>query len=120
MVLTCMLSSENAKIREKAVKIVLKSRKNPSLKPCAKLFQRIRKFGIPPLNWKAERWDEIIDIKIEKVYEPFVLQKMSDKDISSALKEPLVFPSYPLHSQSVERAVKLVTSAAKSVCGDKN
>ena len=29
-----------------------------------------------------------------------------------------VFPSFPLHTQSVERAVKLVTEAASHVCGE--
>ena len=59
-------------------------------------------------------------MKKVKVFEPFILEKLTDQEISSAVDTPLVFPSYSLHSQSVERAVKLVTTASQNVCGAKS
>ena len=76
-----------------------------------------RLFEVPPLQWDATSWEDIIDLKKVKVCEPLILKKLSDEEISSALDNPLVFPPYSLHSQSVERAVKLVSTATQNVCG---
>ena len=40
--------------------------------------------------------------------------KMSDDEIRKFLLEPLWIPNYPSHSQSVERAVKLVSECCRS------
>ena len=40
---------------------------------------------------------------------------MSDADLNLAMDQPVEFPAYPCHTQSVERAVKLVTDAASQV-----
>ena len=120
MMLTCMLSSEDDNIRKKAVRKIQQVRKKPPKPPRAKIFQGIRKFEVPPLQWEASSWEDMIDFDKVKVFEPFILEKLSDQDISSALDSPVVFPPYSLHSQSVERAVKLVSTASQNVCGTDN
>ena len=117
MILTCMIASDDSSVRKKAVDKIKEVRKKPSKPPRAKLFQGIRKFEVPPLQWDAKCWEDIIDLKKVKVFEPFILKKLTDEDISSALDIPHVFPPYSLHSQSVERAVKLVSTATQNVCG---
>ena len=120
MMVTCMLSSTDSNIRKKAVLKIQQVRKKPPKPPRAKLFQGIRKAEVPPLQWDASSWEEMIDWDKAKVFEPFILEKLSDQDISSALDTPVVFPPYSLHSQSVERAVKLVSTASQNVCGAEN
>ena len=117
MLLTCMLASDDSSVRMKAVDKIKEVRKKPPKPPRAKLYQGMRKFEVPPLQWDATSWEDIIDLKKVKVFEPFILKKLSDEEISSALDNPLVFPPYSLHSQSVERAVKLVSTATQNVCG---
>ena len=117
MVVTCMLASDDQAIRKMAVQKIQQVRKQPPKPPRAKLFQGMRKFEIPTLQWDVNSWEEIIELEKAKVFEPFILEKLSDQEIASALDTPLVLPSYSLHSQSVERAVKLVTTATQNVCG---
>ena len=50
-----------------------------------------------------------------KVVEPTILSKVSNEVLDEAYTTPLTFPKFPCHSQSVERAVKLVTEAASKV-----
>ena len=45
---------------------------------------------------------------------------MSDADLNLAMDQPVEFPAYPWHTQSVERAVKLVTDAASQVEGEES
>ena len=120
MVLTCMLASDDKTIRKKAVLNLQAIRKKPPKPPRAKIFQGMRKFEIPALQWKAKSWEEVIDWKKVKVIEPYLLQKKTDEEISAALKQPLDLPHYSLHSQSVERAVKLVSTSSQNVCGPEN
>ena len=42
---------------------------------------------------------------------------MSDADLNLAMDQPVEYPAYPCHTQSVVRAVKLVTDAASPVEG---
>ena len=43
-----------------------------------------------------------------------------DLEIEGAIEKPMNFPNYASHSQTVERAVKLVTKSTQTVCGEKN
>ena len=51
------------------------------------------------------------------MFEPALLSEMSNDLLDQAVESPIIFPYFPCHSQSVERAVKLVTEAAHKVCG---
>ena len=55
-----------------------------------------------------------------KIYEPFILEKVTDLELEGALEKPMNFPNYASHSQTVERAVKLVTESTQTVCREKN
>ena len=96
MMLTCMLASSDEAIRKKAVEKIKEVRKKPNKPPKAKLYQGIRKLEVPALQWNADTWDQMIDFEKVKVFEPFILQKLSDQEISSALYKPLIFPPYSL------------------------
>lgn len=117
-VLLCsMLASDNDTARCKAVNLIKAARLKPPKPPKAKALRKIRKFEIPPLIWNADNWWEIIDWSKVKVVEPTILSKVSNEVLDEACTTPLTFPKFPCHSQSVERAVKLVTEAASKVCG---
>ena len=54
---------------------------------------------------------------IEELYKPPLTMRLSDDQIKAFEKTPLSIPDYPLHTQAVERAVKLTTEAASKVVG---
>ena len=105
-------------VRCHTVKILLAARKNPPKVQRMKALKGIRKFSIPTLEWNAKTWCDIIDWKSVKVYEPAILAKLDTDQLNLTKLEPLVFPDFPAHSQSVERGVKLVTEAATKVAGE--
>ena len=74
-----MLSSDDQNLRKKAVAKIQQVRKQPPKPPRAKLFQGIRKSEIPNLQWEASSWEDIIDLKKVKVFEPFILEKLTDQ-----------------------------------------
>ena len=119
IVLTSMFEDEDASVRKLAVDILKNTRLNPPKPPKSKVLKGIRKHVIPSLNWDAMKVTEIIDFDKLKIYEPRILKKLSSEDIESALQNPLDFPSYPCHSQTVERMVKLVTEVSCEVYGEK-
>ena len=47
-----------------------------------------------------------------------ILQKLDSDQLAEAKSEPVIFPNFPVHSQSVERCVKLVTEASTKVVGE--
>ena len=78
---------------------------------------------IPDINWKAEHWADLIDLEdVEKLREPATTRFLSDSDILNFIEHKTKpdLPSLPSHSQSVERSVKLVSEASKTVYGFDN
>lgn len=116
--LCAMLESPEQDIRCMAVKIIQEARKNPPKVQRMKILKGNRKFSIPALNWNPSRWCDIIDWKSTKVYEASILAKLDADQLIFAKSEPFCFPKFPLHSQSVERCVKLVTEASSKVVGE--
>ena len=53
-----------------------------------------------------------------KFCEPSIIKKFDDKVFESSILQSITFPKFPLHSQSVEQSVKLVTEAASQVVGE--
>ena len=49
------------------------------------------------------------------IQEPYILERLSREQIEGAKETPLVFPDFPLHSQSVERAVKITSESSTQV-----
>ena len=115
--LSAMLSSQDSGVRQKAVKIISQLRLKPKKKPRMRLLQGIRKLQVPELQWSASSWPDIIQWEKATISEPYILKRLTLEELRGAIKSPVVFPSFPLHSQSVERAVKLVSEAGSQVIG---
>ena len=116
--LCSMLESPEKSIRCRAVKTIQSARKNPPKIQRMKVLKGVRKFSIPALNWNANNWIDIIDWKAVKVHEPSIIAKLTSDQLVLAKSEPYIFPNFPLHSQSVERGVLLVTEAGTKVVGE--
>ena len=109
-VMVCaMLESENEEVRRVAVNLIRKTREKPN---------KVSRSKVPLLSWNADRCDRIIDWTKVKFHEPFILSKLKIEDIEECYAKPFEFPKYPVHSQTVERAVKLVTEASSKVAGE--
>ena len=109
--LAAMLTDYDGAVRNQAVTKIMAARKRKA--------RELRVFRVPHLNWQAEHFSDMISWS-GHVTEPPVTKLMSDAEITSARDQPLELPSFPCHSQSVERCVKLVTEACQSVCGYEN
>ena len=113
-----MLESSEKTVRCKAVDMIKKARENPPKVQKMKVLKGVRKFSVPSLNWNpSSQWD-IIDLENVKIYEPSILEKLNADDLKTTESAPHLFPNFPLHSQSVERSVKLVTEASSKVVGE--
>ena len=56
---------------------------------------------------------QIIELEKARIDEPRILERITNDELENMLQTPACFPKYPCNSQSVERAVKLVSTAAK-------
>lgn len=115
IMLCSMLASEDKKIRSNAVDLIIRRRAKPLKKPRMALLRGIRKIEVTPLMWSASSWDQIIDWKKVVIHEPYILERMSNEKIEEARKSPMEFPDFPVHSQSVERAVKDTSESSTQV-----
>lgn len=108
------------------VKLATKKRKK-SLKNKPNSESKIRKFLPPILNLKASDYTELIYWKIQNknsFSSPPILSGLSDEDLTHFIyNQQYDFVQnvlkFPCHTQSVERYVKAVTEASRSVCGEK-
>ena len=120
IMLTSMLEDTQEEIRQFGVNLIENSRQKPPRPPKRKVLKGIRKHEVPPLNWEAKTWKDLIDWKSITVWEPRIFQKISLEQIQDAVQTPIIFPKYPCHSQTVERTVKLVTECSSAVYGEEN
>ena len=118
ILLCSMLESDLEEVRLKAINLIKKFRKNPPKPPKNKHLKGIRKHVIPNLNWNAKNWWDMIDWRKIKIVEPKIIQQLSTEELEDIIHTPKLFPHFPCHTQSVERAVKLVTEAAAKVEGE--
>ena len=107
-----MLCSDDSGLRESAVQTIL------NLRAGSDSGRKLREF-IPPksLNFEATQITELIDWDQEKITEPPLTYKLSNHELIEVMTSKLEIKSYKVHTQSVERAVKLVTQASISVYG---
>ena len=115
IMLCAMMESYSPETRKKAVDIVLKLRTKPPKKPRMRVLRGIRALKVPLLQWSATSWEDMIDWKQASVHEPYIIECMTKEELKAAKMLPHIFPAFPVHTQSVERAVKLVTEAASQV-----
>ena len=110
--LIAMLDDSDDAIREKAVNIIkdIRATKQPPTRP-------VRAFSVPKLNYDADNYHTMIDLESETLTEPPLTYELTDDDLDLIKEEPLTLPPYRSHTQSVERAVKLVSNASGQVYG---
>lgn len=113
-ILLSMITDERREIRELGIRRIIKARK---------VQKGIRVFDVPPLNFSASDYIDMINWTDCEVTEPPVTRGISDQDLEILLSDittpKLEFPRFPCHTQAVERCVKVVTEASTSVCGAK-
>lgn len=113
-ILLAMLQDERRRIRELALRRILRAREK-------KHNFNIRIFEVPKLNFDAEEYFSLINWSDECLSEPPITQNLKDDEIKDMIKTGSIMkiPNFPCHSQAVERHIKLVTDASVSVCGEK-
>ena len=111
-ILLAMLCSDDSQLREDAVQRIL------DLRAGSNSANQLREF-VPPktLNFNATHIRELIDWDLETISEPPLTYKLSTQALIEIEVEKLTIKPYKVHTQSVERAVKLVTQASISVYG---
>lgn len=112
--LIAMIHDESPAIREIGYRRIIKARENPVHR------NTIRKFQQPKLLFHATAFHLMIDWQNIQLTEPPLTRRVSSEDIMSLIKskeKPSALPDFPCHTQAVERHIKLVTQASKSVVG---
>jgi hypothetical protein len=104
--LASLLYSESTEHRQLAVDKILTIRSDPE-KP-------VTPARIPKLNFDAEDWSQLIDVPSLVCQEPPCVRKIPSEELRAMIAVPASPPEFPLHSQSVERAVKLTSEAART------
>jgi len=111
--LLAMIADERPHIRQLGLHRILKAR--------TQMKKGIR-FCVPSINFTATDYTELINWSKIMVTEPPLIPEIPLNEISSRVfegnTELLQFIRVPCHTQAVERAVKLVTEASMSVCGE--
>ena len=80
VLLCAMLASDNDIPWRKAVSIIRKSRNDPPKPPRSKILMNMRIYIIPPLQWNANEWWEMVDWKSLKLHLPTILSTLSEED----------------------------------------
>lgn len=78
---------------------------------------------IPRINWHSSVWSSMIDLTEGSYnFEPPIVNSISIEEIEHFCNNGTTchITNFPCHSQSVERAVKLVSEASKMVYGEEN
>jgi len=110
-----MLTDDKPAIRELAFKKILAARADDESR------LRLRVFEVPRIVFTANEYYEMIDWSVCQRYEPPLTKHIDQQLLQNyAAKDTVVptisFPSFPCHTQAVERCVRLVTEASASVC----
>ena len=110
--LLAMLDDNDENVRKKAVDIIKDIRANhqPSHRP-------VRPFSVPNLLYDADNYHSMIDWQTEPLTEPPLTYHLTNAELDTIIDEALTLPPYRSHTQSVERAVKLVSDASGKVYG---
>ena len=110
--LLALLTDTDKNNRDKAVQIILQIRENSP-----KSHSQIRKFQVPDINLNPQTWVHLINWDSTTMTEPPLVSHLTNEQLLEIIDKPLIVPHYPNHTQSVERCVKLVTDASRTVYG---
>ena len=117
--LCAMMKSTSSSIRRTGIEMVKHLTAKPPNKPRKLVLRGIQQLGVPALQWSAFSWVDMIDWNKTPIHLPYIIECLSADEVNSTLQQPLIFPSFPVHTQSVERAVKLVSEASSIVEGQR-
>ena len=109
--LLAMVADEQQSVREEGVRMITAARQ-------CEAGDEVRPFTIPALRFGAERYNDLIDWENEVVTQPPLLSPLSDKELRKIEEAPLLLPDFPVNTQAVERAVRVVTEASEKVQGE--
>ena len=98
IIVSC-LADPSKEVRSHGVHYILEARKNinPQHQPC--------QFLPPKINFAAKSYTDMIDWSKEQKMEPPLTIQMTENEILESLEKLLKLPSYPCHTQDVERLV---------------
>ena len=102
--LASLLFSAEKSHRQRALAKIQQIRSEPK--------KKVVPVKVPALNFDAKEWSELVDVSSMACHEPPCVRNMPIEEIEQMAANGLG-PAFPLHSQSVERAVKLVSDASK-------
>lgn len=115
--LLSMLADDSSEVRQMIVNKILNARSSPQ----SQENTEPRIFRVPSVNFNTTNYVEIINWPSDLFIELPVLRGIADETIQSCVDDKSriisLVSSFPCHTQAVERTVKLVTEAAKHVCG---
>jgi hypothetical protein len=103
--LASLLFSDEVSHRQAAVDKILLIRSGPEIE--------LIPTRIPKINFEAKEWSELVDISTLQCHVPPCVRFLTNEDLKALVISCERCPGYPLHSQSVERAVKLTSEASK-------
>lgn len=116
-ILLSMIHDENKKVRQTAYQRISEARKTRA--------KSIRKFEIPKLNFKAKTYYNLIDWNTVSITEPPLIKRFSNSDLAELVNDGKnsnlwSSPNFnlPIHTQAVERCVKIVTETSSQVAGE--
>jgi hypothetical protein len=67
---------------------------------------------IPKINFEAEHWSRLINVSSLQCHQPPCVRHFTNEELEAMKDVCAEAPNYPLHSQTVERAVKLTSEAS--------
>lgn len=114
-ILLAMMADADEHKRKKATAVVMKVKEHEHE---THTRSKVRRFVVPPINFQAKDWDELINWEVVSITEPPLTLSNTAEQIMAINDTPMVVPDYANNTQSVERCIKLVTDAAKAVCGN--
>jgi hypothetical protein len=111
-----LLVDEDKENRERGYALIVKARNAPK-ETYDKVYEGFRPNQIGKINDKSETWQDLIadpDLR----YEPPVTKHLTTAELATLVNEKgntkELGWDFPIHSQSVERAVRLVSEVSKS------
>ena len=99
------LADPSKEVRSNGVHYIIEARKN--INPQHQPLQ----FLPPKINFAAKSYTDMIDWSKEQKTEPPLTIQMTENEILESLEKPLKLPSYPCHTQDVERLVPVVVES---------
>ena len=110
-VLLAMVAHEDPNVRSQAVQAIQRYRQQPR-------GPEVREYELNDVDFTAtELWD-LLEGCTSAITEPPLTMHLSDSELEGILGGPLEVGAYPVHTVAVERAVKVVTEAARAVVGE--